>query len=101
MEQLPSQYMEYADVFAKGEADILPSHCSYDHSIQVEEGTTPPFGPIYSMPETELTVLREYLDEMLGKELIRSSNSPAGAPILFVKKKDGWVTLTLCGLQGL
>lgn len=46
------------------------------------------------MLETELTSLREYLDEMLGKGFIRSSNSPAGAPILFVKKKDG--SLRLC-----
>lgn len=59
-ERLPSQYREYADVFSNGEAEILPPHHPYDLSIQVEEGTTPPFGPIYSMLETELTSLREY-----------------------------------------
>lgn len=32
-ERLPSQYKEYADVFAKGEAEILPPHHPYDLSI--------------------------------------------------------------------
>ncbi len=41
------------------------------------------------MSETELTWLREYLDKMLGKGFIWSFNSPAGAHILFIKKKDG------------
>lgn len=68
-EKLPSQYHNYVDVFAK-EADILPPHCTYDHPIQVDEGTTPFFGPIYSMLETELTSLKEYIEEMLGKGFI-------------------------------
>src|SRR5882724_12262478 len=41
-----------------------------------------------------INLLREFLDDMLGKGFIRSSQSPGGAPILFVKKKDG--TLRLC-----
>ena len=36
----------------------------------------------------------EYLDDMSGKGFIRPSNSLAGAPILFAKKKDG--SLRLC-----
>ena len=35
-----------------------------------------------------------YLDENLEKGFIQPSKSPAGAPILFVKKKDG--SLRLC-----
>ena len=46
------------------------------------------------MSETELKAWREYLNNMLGKGFIRPSNSPAGAPILFAKKKDG--SLRLC-----
>lgn len=53
-----------------------------------------PFGPIYNLSETELEALREYLDENLKKGFIRPSESPAGAPILFVKKKDG--SLRMC-----
>ena len=39
-------------------------------------------------------MLREYIDDNLSKGFIRQSTSPAGAPILFVKKKDG--SLRLC-----
>ncbi len=45
------------------------------------------FGPIYNLSQTELAALRKYIDENLGKGFIRHSKSPAGAPILFVKKK--------------
>ncbi|EAL17174.1 hypothetical protein CNBN1990 [Cryptococcus deneoformans B-3501A] len=75
-------------------ADTLPEHRSFDHHIPLEEGKNPPFGPIYNLSETELEALREYLDENLKKGFIRPSESPAGAPILFVKKKDG--SLRMC-----
>ncbi len=54
----------------------------------------PPFGPIYNLSQNELAALRDYLDENLAKNFIRHSKSLAGAPILFVKKKDG--SLRMC-----
>jgi hypothetical protein len=41
------------------------------------------------MSESELAELRKQLQELLDKGFIRPSTSPYGAPILFVKKKDG------------
>src|SRR6476469_6825807 len=41
------------------------------------------------MFESELAELRKQLQELLDKGFIRPSTSPYGAPILFVKKKDG------------
>ena len=38
--------------------------------------------------------MKKYIKENLEKGFIRKSTSPAGAPILFVKKKDG--SLRLC-----
>ena len=37
----------------------------------------------------ELLVLRKTLNELLDKGFIRTSSSPAGTPVLFVKKKGG------------
>jgi hypothetical protein len=91
---VPDIYGEFADVFDKQQAEVLPQHGNYDHAIPLEEGTIPPMGPIYSLSETELKILREYIQDNLSKGFIQSSRSPAGAPILFVKKKDG--TLRLC-----
>jgi hypothetical protein len=92
--QLPEKYAEYSQVFSKAQADKLPPHRPYDHTIPITEGANVPFGPVYNLSQTELKALHEYLKENLAKGFIRRSESPAGAPILFVKKKDG--SLRLC-----
>ena len=43
----------------------------------------------YRMAPMELKELKKQLEELLDKGFIRSSASPWGAPVLFVKKKDG------------
>jgi len=48
---------------------------------------------LYNLSETELGVLKEYIDKNLQSGFIRRSKSPAGSPILFVKKKDGGLRL--------
>ncbi|SOV07075.1 uncharacterized protein UDID_18713 [Ustilago sp. UG-2017a] len=91
---IPQEYHQYLDVFSRVKADKLPPHRTYDHQIPLEEGKSPPFGPIYSLSEHELKTLREYLEENLAKGFISPSDSPAASPILFIKKKDG--SLCLC-----
>ncbi|SPC65294.1 related to transposon-encoded proteins with TYA, reverse transcriptase, integrase domains in various combinations [Ustilago sp. UG-2017b] len=85
---IPPEYHQYLDVFSRVRADKLPPHRTYDHHIPLEEGKSPPFGPIYSLSEHELKTLWEYLEENLAKGFISPSDSPAASPILFVKKKD-------------
>jgi hypothetical protein len=46
------------------------------------------------MPPKELAELKNQLHELLDKGYIRPSSSPWGCPPLFVKKKDG--RLSLC-----
>lgn len=41
------------------------------------------------MTKEELLILRKTLTELLDKNFIRASNSPASAPVLFVKKPGG------------
>ena len=84
---LPPEYLDYSDVFQEREAHELPPHRAHmDHAINLQLGTTPPFGPLYSMTQQELTVLKEYLDEILAKGFIRPSSLPAAAPVFFVPK---------------
>jgi hypothetical protein len=90
---IPPEYHEFADVFSKKEADKLPEHRPYDHTIPLQDGATPPFGGVYNLSETELTVLRKYLDDNIRKGYIKSSQSPCGAPVLFVRKSDGSLRL--------
>ena len=54
----------------------------------IETTKDPLFRPIYNLSEMELAPLREYLNRGLERGWIQHSISPAGAPILFVPKKD-------------
>jgi hypothetical protein len=97
------QYQAYKDVFRKKNVDMLIEHQWFDYVINFEEGAWPPFGPIYNLFQDELMVLREYIDENLEKGLIWHSKSLVSAPILFVKKKDGFFLMCVnyCGLSQL
>ena len=90
---LPDALAEYADVFAADQAAVLPQHKKTDHAIPIVDGKEAPYGPLYNLSERELSVLREYLETNLANGRIQHSNSPAGAPILFVPKKDGGLRL--------
>ena len=94
LDSLPSKCGDFADVFEKKNVDHLPEHWPYDCPIDLQEGTSPPFGPIYGLSKLELEALRTYLDENLEKGFIQSSKSLVGPPILFVKRKDG--SLRMC-----
>ena len=78
-----------ADVFYETASEILPNTTKVVHSIEIEEGKTVPYSPIYSLSAKELRALREYLNKAQEKGWIRRSKSPAGAPILFTPKKNG------------
>jgi hypothetical protein len=97
VQEIYMQYQDFKDVFEKKNADILPKHRPYDCAIELQYGAQPPFGPIYSLSQNELATLREYIDKNLSRNFIWHSKSPVGAPILFVKKKDG--SLRMCGLS--
>ena len=87
---VPKRYQEYSDLFdPEGISAELPPHRSYDHAIDLKDGSQPPWGPIYALSQVELDALKEYLEEMLRTGKIRPSKSPAGAPILFVPKPHG------------
>jgi len=51
----------------------------------------PLFGLIYNLSQDKLLMLRKYNDKNLEKGFIRHSKSLAGAPILLVNKKDGFL----------
>jgi len=91
---VPSEYHEFTNVFSKTKAEVLPPHHPYDLKINLEEGTQPPVGPIYSLSASEQEALKEFIEENLNTGFIRPTSSPHGALVLFVKKKDG--SLHLC-----
>ncbi|MBW0583711.1 hypothetical protein O181_123426 [Austropuccinia psidii MF-1] len=92
MKVVPSVYHQYLDVFSKVKAEKLPPHCACDHHINLE-GSLPPVGVIYPLSNQESDTLRAYISENVEKGFIWPSSSSTGAPVLFVKKKDGGLCL--------
>lgn len=94
-EKLPKHYQDFLSLFDRTEAEKLPPHRpGVDHTIPLEtdesgQEKAPPWGPLYNMSREELIVLRRTLTELLDKNFIRASSSPASAPVLFVKKPGG------------
>jgi hypothetical protein len=91
---MPSCYSDFADIASDKDYKELPKRSEHDLRIELEEGKQPPHYPMYNLSVSELETLRKYIDEYLSRGWIRRSRSPAGAPMLFAKKKDG--TLRLC-----
>ncbi|MBW0571375.1 hypothetical protein O181_111090 [Austropuccinia psidii MF-1] len=67
-------------------------HCNCDHHIK-PESLLPPVGVIYSLSNQDSETLWAYILENVEKGFIRPSSSSTGAPVLFVKKKDGGLCL--------
>ncbi|KAL0539963.1 hypothetical protein IC582_024185 [Cucumis melo] len=84
---------DYPDVFPE-ELPGLPPHREVEFAIELEPGTVPISRAPYRMAPAELKELKVQLQELLDKGFIRPSVSPWGAPVLFVKKKDG--SMRLC-----
>ena len=84
---------EFPDVFP----NELPGHLvdrEIEFTVDILSGTRSVSKTPYRMAPAELRELKSQLQELLDKGFIRPSTSPWGAPVLFVKKKDG--TLRLC-----
>jgi len=94
LSNVPSEYHEFANVFSKTKAEVLPPHRPYDFKINLEESAQPSVGPIYFLSASKQKALKEFIEENLTMGFIRPTSSPHGALVLFVKKKDG--SLHLC-----
>src|SRR5262249_16886968 len=79
---------DFPDVFSDDLPGLPPSR-EIDFCIELIPGTSPiSIGP-YRMAPVELAELKRQLQDLLEKGLIRPRVSPWGAPVLFVRKKDG------------
>nr|GEY27528.1 putative reverse transcriptase domain, aspartic peptidase domain protein [Tanacetum cinerariifolium] len=84
---------EFPDVFPDELPGIPPVH-EVEFSIKLILGVKPISKAPYRMAPIELKELKDQLQELLERGFIRPSVSPWGAPVLFVKKKDG--SMRLC-----
>jgi hypothetical protein len=86
---VPTSLHTYADVFSETAFDSLPERHKWDHSIELEHEPSPGFCKVYLMTLTEQMEMDAFLEEALATGCIRQSKSPLGAPVFFIKKKNG------------
>ena len=67
----------------------IPPKRGIDFTIELVPGATAVSKTPYRMSTPEMLELNMQLQELLEKKYIRPSVSPWGAPVIFVKKKDG------------
>ncbi|KAJ9556102.1 hypothetical protein OSB04_010716 [Centaurea solstitialis] len=79
---------EFPQVFPE-ELPGLPPQPQVEFHIDLVPGAGPIAKSPYRLAPSEMQELSNQLQELLDKGFIRPSSSPWGAPVLFVKKKDG------------
>ena len=84
---------EFLDVFPE-DLPSIPLDREIDFQIELAPGTEPISKAPYRRAPLELKELKVQMEEVVSKGFVRPSTSPWGAPVLFVKKKDG--SLRLC-----
>nr|GEV54128.1 putative reverse transcriptase domain-containing protein [Tanacetum cinerariifolium] len=78
----------FPKVFPKDLPGITPTQ-QVEFQIDLVPGAAPVARVPYRLASSEMKELSDQLQELFDKGFIRPSSSPWGAPVLFVKKKDG------------
>ena len=84
---------EFSDVFPE-DLPGIPLEREIDFQIKLTPGIEPISKAPYRMAPLELKELKVQMEELVSKGFVRLSTLPWGAPVLFVKKRDG--SLRLC-----
>ncbi|XP_022032496.1 uncharacterized protein LOC110933590 [Helianthus annuus] len=92
IEEIPIVH-DYPEVFPEDLPGLPPAR-QIECRIELVPGAAPIAKSPYRLAPSEMKELSNQLQELLDKGFIRPSFSPWGAPILFVKKKDG--TFRMC-----
>ncbi|GJY69352.1 putative reverse transcriptase domain-containing protein [Tanacetum coccineum] len=79
---------EFLDVFPE-DLPGLPLFRQVEFKIDLMPGAAPVARAPYRLAPSEMQELSDQLQELADRGFIRPSTSPCGAPVLFVRKKDG------------
>ncbi|GJR82055.1 putative reverse transcriptase domain-containing protein [Tanacetum coccineum] len=79
---------DFPEVFPEDLPGLPPTR-PVEFQIDLIPGAAPVARAPYRLAPSEMKELSEQLQELSDKGFIRPSSSPWGAPVLFVKKKDG------------
>ena len=86
---VPAVYTDFREVFSKAKANSLPPHRPYDCAIDLQLGSSPPRGRLFSLSVPERKAMEEYIGDSLAAGIIHPS-------VLL----PGWHNVLLCGEEG-
>ncbi|GJZ73253.1 putative reverse transcriptase domain-containing protein [Tanacetum coccineum] len=87
------QFKIFPEVFPKDLPGLPPTR-QVEFQINLVPGAASVARAPYRLASSEMKKLSEQLQELSDKGFIRPSSSPWGAPVLFIKKRDG--SLRMC-----
>ncbi|GJS95605.1 putative reverse transcriptase domain-containing protein [Tanacetum coccineum] len=82
------RFQDFPEVFPEDLSGLPPTR-QVEFQIDLVPGAAPVARAPYRLAPSKMKELSEQLKELSDKGFIRPSSSPWGAPVLFVKKKDG------------
>nr|GFB92959.1 transposon Ty3-G Gag-Pol polyprotein [Tanacetum cinerariifolium] len=87
-------FQDFPEVFLENFPGLPPAR-PVEFQIDLIPGAAPVARAPYRLAPSEMKELSKQLQELSGKGFIRPSSSPWGAPVLFVKKKDGYFRMCI------
>jgi hypothetical protein len=92
---IPATYRQCGEVFRQGQAETLAPHRSTDNAFDSVPGYYFPYGPICNLLVIELSTLKAYIEANLANGFIKRSSSLVATSILFAKKRDELLRLSV------
>ena len=86
---VPNFCSSFPNVFSEQTYDILLSHCSFNHTIELKDSFVPKITKVYPLNPAEKAACKAFIDEHLKTGQIVPSKSPQASLFFFVPKKDG------------
>jgi len=87
LDQAHNLFRKYSSIFANVDDDLGCTN-AVKHRITLAD-PTPVRLPYRRVPPSQLEELRQHLNQLLAKDVIRHSNSEYSSPIVLVRKKSG------------
>ena len=94
-EKLQMLLEEFQDIFSESPQAGGAHITDLEHTIDLVPGSKPPFRRNFRFSPLEIAELKKQVAEFLEKGLITPSNSPYGAPVLFIPKPNGGLRFCL------
>jgi hypothetical protein len=92
-QRLPTCYTGYEDAFSKDTSDQMPPTRTYNHRIDLKEGTMLKdvigYMPLWKQTTKELEAAKQYIVENLDKGFIAPGNALFASPFLMARKPGG------------